>query len=335
MITSNLVVLYRNYYKQYRTWPMLFKALKDYEFDDLPTLQEEVLAMTPEVADDSDQQSNSGLRYQFAPVFIKEDIENYLRYEALIDEYYFICENPTREESVEVQSGKIQHTLKIPDIWSHWEEVAQFLTRVPNKTYVLGYANSLAQMTANQQFLEKVQDHVIGFVNSHGPAFLKTGLLSNFEFNDQMINWKSGANFRTCQYGNKHCLPIFAVKDGKGCNLLNFNRLWFPVDDLFELQDPCKCGKPCIKLVPHINNIPDGVNYEAAMGLPERLESKFRWLQFIQDRDLRIFYETSGEILSSDLDVINETLGTFPLCKGNFLQVGAKFPPFWKIRKIL
>ncbi len=345
-MTSNcdLIQLFADYYEQPRgNWPALFNGLQTYDFEDHQLLQDEVLAITPMVECDPDpQRSNTGTPYTFDPAFLKADVEIFLRGLDTV-EHFFVWDQIKRpnlhfKESVGLAIGKIQHVILVTDIWHQTKTVADYINRTcSQKTHILGYANALWQMMANEEFLDAVKGSIKGFINTDGPAFINTTLSQNFTFNDQMINWKSGVNFFTCSHNRKHFLPIFAARNGGYYNLLNLKRFWIPVDDLFEVQgfEDCACGKPApiLNFIPHVSNF---IDYRQVMGMANHLNSKFRWIQIVQHKDIKVMYETSlgTDITPEDVATIKK-LGDVSFHKGDYLQIGNKFPSFWKINKFM
>lgn len=164
--------------------------------------------------------------------------------------------------------------------------------------------------------------------------------------NDQMIDWKSGLNFRTCRFGNKHVLPTFALmEDGRYRNMLNLCREVAEPSDLFEMKNffKCPCGKTACELnfLPHvrksIRNSHDEPFY--LPGLMNDLKGSYMNLQFLQEEagGKVLIYVVPNEVPTSDYDHIRDLLGDMGLDSelkmNQYFVVGRKLLHFWQAKR--
>jgi len=350
--TEELLSLFEQYYRDpHQVWPDLFYGLTHYSFDNYFRLIDEALKMTPSLTlvTSQPQKTNSGSQYYFAPTIVKSDVEVYLRYRRPYDELLYIEDSLWRKDfSSEFEDNSMYykkpiHCLYLDDLWANAGLVNLFVEKyATGKTYIFGRPNSLWQLMDNEEFLARSHRMLHGFVNVDCPAFADAGFSSKYgcEFNDQMIDWKSGLNFYTCLKGHKHFIPIFVERRGCFINLLNSDRFSVNAADEFIVNTPfelCECGSyRCgFKFRSHIHNMPKNIDYDRVLRLRSELVSKYRTIQFVENKNcIEVFYLVSNdeEMDKADVHLINEVFDEPKFNKGRYFQLGRKLYYIWSHR---
>jgi hypothetical protein len=164
--------------------------------------------------------------------------------------------------------------------------------------------------------------------------------------NDQMIDWKSGLNFRTCRFGNKHVLPTFAcLEGGKYRNMLNLHREIADGSDLFEMKNffKCPCGATACELnfLPHVRKAIRNSHGEPFYmpGLMNDLKGSYMNLQFLQEEagGKVLIYVVPNNVPASDYDHIRDLLRDMGLDSelkmNRYFVVGRKLLHFWQSKR--
>lgn len=157
-----------------------------------------------------------------------------------------------------------------------------------------------------------------------------------FRINDQMINWRSGLNFYTCNAGTRHFLPIFMRANNRYYNFLNLARArGVEIDDFFEVTGPlamCKCNIPYFpfNFVPHIKNcsMVSGIPFYD-LTIARRLIGQYFSCQFYSDANGQLHIYYVAEDGTDDLAIFNSY--NAQLHSGRTFVVGSrhKKPTFW------
>lgn len=168
---------------------------------------------------------------------------------------------------------------------------------------------------------------------------------SSIYHNDQMIDWTSGLNFRTCRHGNKHILPTFAFLPGnKVRNMLNLhrNKQEFTMSDLFKpkgfFQCPCGATACDLEFIPHFDKAIKNKNGEPFYlpSLMNDLHGSYMNLQFLQEEvgGKVLVYVVPNEVPASDYDHIRDLLADkgfdSELKMNRYFMVGRKLMHFWQ-----
>jgi len=168
---------------------------------------------------------------------------------------------------------------------------------------------------------------------------------------NQMIDWKSGGNFYSCEHNNYHFLPTFFILKNEIFNLLNLNKKKSINGDLISTGDLgiCDCGKTYIELnfITHFankikiknkkNNKID--NFISFNELYDQLEDNYYNLQFNQNNDeINVLY-SSKKNKKNDLEIIVGYLNSKGYFKINLLndkyfKIGRKRYSNWKSNNI-
>lgn len=211
---------------------------------------------------------------------------------------------------------------------------------------ILGTPRDFMRPSTDPRFNEWVENnpHLFNLiVNMYWEPFFHFGTIPT---NDQMVDWRSGLNFYTCEKGNKHVLQIYIEKEGLTRNLLNVASNWVPKSDKFEIKNYflCPCGKLAANLefIPHYQNmiIDRHGEYFYEPDIVKQLKGTYKTLQFYQDpADSRIFVafvSQSGKLHSKDSEYIGDLLSTrgfdFSLLPYRAIRSGdQKYPTFWRI----
>ena len=153
------------------------------------------------------------------------------------------------------------------------------------------------------------QDNFIISSSNREAFFNDTQLKDNgIVVNDNMVNWRSGVAFYTCQFGKRHGLRnIYGVKDGRYHNLLNINcKEGTPIDDLvYYSKEFCSCGRSFVleDIIPHYEFCPkrnDG-SFIFDLSLAKKIKQQWYTVQFVEkDGHLDCHY-TSEETLDKDM----------------------------------
>lgn len=173
-------------------------------------------------------------------------------------------------------------------------------------------------------------------INTDSDMFFRTDGMP-FKFNNQMINWKTGVNFYTCDYNNIHSLPTF--NNDRAINLLNQNYSNHNNDDELKLSNIiewCQCGKQMFKstFIPHKNNqiMLNGEPYRPLILINE-LQCNYSNLQFHQtENSIDVYYSTRSNMSQHDREVIKHYFRQFKLrfYRNSLFYIGRKVPAFWR-----
>jgi hypothetical protein len=164
--------------------------------------------------------------------------------------------------------------------------------------------------------------------------------------NDQMIDWMSGLNFRTCRFGNKHILPTFAFLEGnKVRNMLNLCSQPVEASDLFDMKGffKCPCGATACNLdfIPHVRKAIRNQNGEPFY-MPELMNSlkgSYMNLQFLQEEPggKVLVYVVPNKVPQADYDYIRDLLSGMGLDSelkmNRYFVVGRKLIHFWQAKR--
>jgi hypothetical protein len=165
--------------------------------------------------------------------------------------------------------------------------------------------------------------------------------------NDQMIDWRSGLNFHTCRFGNKHVLPTFAFLEGnKVRNLLNMHpSSVVEMSDTFNMKGffKCPCGSTAcdLEFLPHYKKAIRN-KHEEPFYMPElmnELDGSYINLQFLQENTggKVWIYVTPNEVPQSDYDHIRDVLSSkgldSELLMNRYFMVGRKMIHFWQAQR--
>lgn len=189
---------------------------------------------------------------------------------------------------------------------------------------------------SNQEYIESFNIKWIkSITNTDSDLFFKTNL--GFYINDQMVNWQTGINFYTCQYGKKHSLPIFHQHNH--INLLNQNTI-NKNDDIYKANNNaflCNCGKEAIEFefIPHKNNqIQIDETIYRPLELANKLNSNYINLQFHQiDDTIDIYYSTGKyRMTKEDKEIVKHCFKKFKtrFYPNSLFYIGRKIITFWK-----
>lgn len=194
-----------------------------------------------------------------------------------------------------------------------------------------------------QSWVSESKRKINAFVNSDcEPLFKDLGVYMR----DQMVDWRSGINFYTCEKGHIHFFPIFYVDGEKCSNLLNLSSDHCQHDDsvLVGARVLCECGiyRATMKIETHFKNKivgEDGKPVEFK-GICDLMEGWFHSFQIHQDysEKIRIFYESEN---SADRDIERiigflkaKGLKKVEVKKSIYTQNGRKRHPFWRSERV-
>jgi len=138
---------------------------------------------------------------------------------------------------------------------------------------------------------------------------------TNIHMNDNMVNWTTGMNFYTCQYGTRHYLQTFAIAPEGIVNLLNLAcQPVLPVDDLMQISPVvkrCQCGRNFreISYFPHYIWLPKSSDGEIIydLQLADHFKASYLNLQFIQiGQTIDVLYisNSNNDLLEHDQNII-------------------------------
>lgn len=335
MKTQDLIELYRKFHKNPINKDDLINAIFNYSFDDLDRIiYSDEFEFTFPLKIDSFLKSNTGLKYKFYPMDVIEKIEHHLRHQFPYKQKLFVRDDLFVRKIYSDNNCVVGNDCHSPDFRN------EIIKKIKEKTYIYGYANTLNQLSNDEELLINCSSKISGFYNTDVPCFVNTEKLikHDIHLNDQMIDWKSGINFYTCIFGQKHFLPIFNIRNKKYKNLLNCSDFVSSQDDFIKIDTKrikCDCGifRCNFKFVPHYKNFIDGFDYEEILNLRNKLISKTRWIQFIQvQKKIHVFYETNQQekLKKEDIDLIDEIFNKPRYIKGKYFKIGFKIPCFWK-----
>lgn len=175
--------------------------------------------------------------------------------------------------------------------------------------------------------LKSCKPFIKSLINEDWELWVKSNIRRQFYVNDQMIDWKSGLNFYTCEYNTKHFLPIFHFNKGHAVNLLNLKMSYVKLTDSWQLtgnEKICKCGRKYIpfEFISHCkNNLPINKN------IIEGFESSYSNLQFLKGNQIKVFYSCLGDF--KDKDLIEKNVDRAVFVPNKRFYVGRKRYNFW------
>lgn len=291
---------------------------------------------------------NCGTRYQFGPhtAFWIHTIERRLRGSGimvgigcpnqfdsvLLPEKYHKYNRITNHPQFD-----FEYTCELRNSPKHVINILYNIFRESGPINLVAHPHIWLYMFSNRQYRELLSEaHWIkSIINTDSDMFFRTDGMP-FKFNNQMINWKTGVNFYTCEYGSTHSLPTF--NNDRAINLLNQNPSSYN-DDKLIIHDIawCKCGKQKLisTFIPHKNNqiVIDNVIYRP-LQLVSELQSNYLNLQFHQINNfIDVYYSTSNRSMQHhDKEVIKYYFRKFKLrfYQSSLFYIGRKIPTFWK-----
>jgi hypothetical protein len=245
---------------------------------------------------------------------------------------------------------------------SHIEKLIETLKdyySIHGKFNILAHPNILLCLSTNEVFRNWCAlDHKINsIINTDFDLSIKK--IKNVYVRNQMIDWKSGGNFYTCEYNNFHFLPIFFIFENEIFNLLNLNKK-FKNNKIYNVKnedlistgdlDNCACGRNYIKLnfITHFRNkikfnnrknnkINNFVSFD---DLYDQLEDNYYNLQFYQKEkdEINVLY-SSKKNKKNDLEIIIDYLNSkgynkINLLKDKYFAIGRKRYSNWKSNSI-
>jgi len=220
-------------------------------------------------------------------------------------------------EELHDKFGKVNFTA-FPDVW-----------------------NMLFSNPAFNELCEKNRDKIGCFVNNDFEMLFTS---KTFYIRDQMINWRSGLNFFTCESGHKHFLPIFS--EDAGCTSLINIAGGADDSDCVSLRPEgvlqCTCGRPRIPIeivFHHRNCIVDrnGAPIDFSP-LRDSLKGRYATFQIHQDEKDRVtvFLTPIGVYKKSDLDVVHSFFSGLEISFefNRYFEVGSKRYCFWRSNRV-
>jgi hypothetical protein len=161
------------------------------------------------------------------------------------------------------------------------------------------------------------------FVNCDWELFAKKSIEPYMM--DQMVDWSTGLNFYTCDFGHKHILPMFH----EGNNLLNLRQMEFrEVDDLLEIGKAlkCACGRRRYDFEFRSHA---GSWTEFGRGLLDQLAGVYWNLQFLESPWERyVCYISMSDEIRGFMDGVT-------YLEGQYYPVGRKAYNFWNRDEII
>jgi hypothetical protein len=270
-----------------------------------------------------------GHLYRFGPMSALVAIEKILKYG---NHYTILISGDTRGVNQFTES-------KIPQIYN---ENLEFDYRKPNwklltdkiklypKVVIRATPNIFLFLTSDSAFIEAidtVKNHIHSLCTTDWEPFFRKP--KNILVNDNMINWKTGVNFYTCENGFKHTLPIFILDNLYAMNILNMaNKRKYVNDDIFTFGDvsDCACGKKRLNfnIETHVDN-----KFRPNLDLIEKLKDHYTNLQFTRSS---VYFSTMSQTMSkNDEEIIRSWFGDLEFINGKRLLTGrGKFYPFWE-----
>lgn len=191
-------------------------------------------------------------------------------------------------------------------------------------------------LASSEQFVQFCADcdGMVSITSSDSDAFYddRPFRAAGIIVNDQMINWKSGLNFFTCDHGSRHSIRnLWASKGGRYFNLMNLSCSGIEIDDVITFGS-CECGRPFAvdKFLPHYKYLPK-VNGDILYDLGlAKLAGPFLGLQFITNGDrLEAHYISKKQL---DFTAINNKIGAeVKPVPGSYFGIGedSKHLNFW------
>lgn len=259
--------------------------------------------------------------YWFGPLFnpVREIVENFIRTRTF-DPYFRLILSTnfpvSKNESFEV--GRVHVDISdynygyrlIDEIEKQKDKDKIFcLYSFPNNIHSFGYLPYLVDYFCNQK------NFIIS--SSNREAFFDDTLLirRGIVVNDNMVNWRSGVSFYTCQFGKRHGLRnIYGKRNGRYYNLININcKEGTPIDDLvYYSKESCPCGRSFVleDIIPHYEFCPkrnDG-SFIFDLSLARKIKHQWYTVQFVEnDGKLDCHYTSENRL---DQDMIENELRT-------------------------
>jgi hypothetical protein len=364
---SYLVGLYENYLKEQTedSVARLFEAFVAYDFSEYHSDIREMGLMRKE-AESKDQdcvvlQTNGSSNgtpssYEFRPCFFEwvSRIEPFLR-GMHSGKNIFLCSRlgngmpPQKMMITEVfgNSKKNYETNanlldggQLVELFEFVEELHDKFGKV-NFTAFPDVWNMLFSNPLFNELCEKNREKIGCFVNNDFEMLFTS---KTIYIRDQMINWRSGLNFFTCESGHKHFLPIF--NEDAGCTSLINIAGGADDSDCVTLRPEgvlqCPCGRPRIpiEIVFHHRNCMVDRNGAPIDFSPLRdsLKGRYATFQIHQDEKDRVtvFLTPIGGYKRSDLDVVHSFFSGLEISFefNRYFEVGSKRYCFWRSERV-
>jgi len=254
---------------------------------------------------------------------------------------YEICSN-------DIKDKKIDYLIKLNFIKDPTKSFSFLESQIKQKyetngpLYIFSKPQRYLFLFAHQDVREMILEnkHMINSIITCDwePFFKKKDLINGgVHINDQMLNWHTCVNFKTCTSGNLHFLPTFIYGEDYILNLINLcNFSKMPIDDelvVSNKRELCPCGKYYlpIKFYGHREYQPVNKNgnflYDSS--ICEHLESIFLNINFTQDEsNLYISYISKEKINKKDIEFLSDWSnknGLNPIfLRNRFLSIGER-----------
>lgn len=272
--------------------------------------------------------------YKFGPMSVLTSIERILKYR----QYHTILlvgNLQGRNELIKSQKSMQEQVMYFDYRNPDWKPlITAILGR--RKSVIKGQPNTFLYLTSDDAFLsilERCNRQIHSICTTDWEPFFRKKKLQVL-VNDNMINWKTGINFYTCENGYRHFLPIFFLSDKFAINMLNnANKRLYVNDDIFTYDSTpiaCGCGKTRLNfdIAFHCNN-----SFRVDMTLIEELIDKYMNLQFERkENDITCYFTTlCGKMSAHDEEIIRHKFGDIKFVSGIRLLTGlGKYYPFWE-----
>lgn len=328
--------LFNNYISYYnnQTIDSLFKLIdkiKAYRFEDYFEFQNKMIEFINnnqiKAINCDFYSSNSGLSYAIGPfsrmlIYLIENILRSSDFPNILKpiQTYLLFE-PFDKRKPFLFNEK---SLLLDKIKGREDVLLDYLNKLKNPIGLIGLPHVLNELT---YVLESCKN-ITHLVNVDSPGFIRE---STIPVNDQMIHWKTGLNFFTCKFKNKHILPIFLSNNGYFYNLLNISQMkQQDKSDYFKIIsfEPCQCGriKANFEFKPHQQNYP-GVDYFNFLKIANQLP-RIEYIQFI-------YRKNSIQVCCpEELDIQYLFNQKITFNTKQYLQIGRKLPAIWKTSQL-
>lgn len=278
--------------------------------------------------------STGSVDYRFGPLPILLEIERILKYRQY-HTIFFLGNTNGRNELVKSNKDSYDKLMHFDYNSPDWKILTTSI-RGRQANVLKAQPHTLLYLTSDENFLNAIgpyKKHIHSICTTDWEPFFRQKHL-DILINNNMINWKTGVNFYTCEKGHLHFLPIFILHKEYGINLLNMaNKRLYINDDIFS-YDPnpiiCECEKTKLnsKFITHNNN-----NFRYQLDLIEDLKDHYANLQFVREDDkTKVYYTTKTNTISKhDQELINSKFGKVEFIGGIRLLTGlGKYYPFWE-----
>jgi hypothetical protein len=313
--------MWENYFK---TKEIDFKKLEDYKNEE-GLFEIWDLARTEECIN---LVSGKGTYYPFGPAEIIYPFEYFIK--NLNYKTFHLELQMSHDEIINCGTSALMMNL-INFCYKKTSEIFNFIPK-NEKINLFARPKTWLYLLKNDHFIEdlnKYKENIYSLISTDYPAlFPKDKIPEPIFLNDNCIDWRTGVNFYTCKYKNKHSVPCYLETQKGICNLLNLgkNKLIGPEVDYIEITEKkCECGKkicffksryiedPCEKIINKLND-----NY---------LNLQFHF----KENEVDIYYikPNKEKISEKDKEIILDQYKQCNFVENGLFSSGRKCPTWW------